>query len=113
MMASFAEHLNEFRRVSCVHPIHGWDSRENWHCELHTFFMIRCGVQHSPDIYLNGKAEAVCACPFLQSWDDTVGHVIFEMFGNCPDHRNILLMNNLAYGVKGFQGRMYCVVRGW
>jgi len=112
---SIVDKINAFRVSNGVAPIRYFDRLESDHCLAHALYMAGLDEPcHTPDYFLNGKGEAVGAHSCINSVVDTVGHIIFEQFGKSDKgHREILLNNNIAYGVYTCNSMVYFVVRSW
>lgn len=112
MLKSF---INEFRN-SCGKPSVSFDDyQENQYCLWHCLYMANIqNCCHTPDFFLCGKSEAVAVMPFFyHNYEDVLHKVVFEGFANSPEHKKVLLSDNLACGFYDYSYNVFVTIRGW
>ena len=106
--------INDFRIKNGKAPFYHWNPVENNHCEAHCWAMQRVGgLYHTSNIFLHDKAEAIAVCQWDEDLSTTISKIIWNIFGNSPGHKNVLLMDNLSYGIAIFNYQVYMTIRGW
>ena len=106
--------INEFRQINSKKPIENWNRTLDDHCLSHTLAMINKGeIYHAPRDYLKNYDEIVWRCDFMNTWDETFRHLIFELIGKSEEHKKILLESQeLGYGVMSDKNKVYITIRG-
>jgi len=108
--------INEFRAQYGVGPANFSDSQEDQHCLCHCWYMSKIqGCCHAPGYFYPGKAEAVGRGSFYRDTRESVALIIFgeQGFRTSPEHRDILLMPNIACAFCQDNWMVYVTVRGW
>jgi len=109
-----AKLINDFRQQNGRPPIHNWNTVDNDHCQAHCLAMVNHNfLYHAEEYYRPGKAEAVGVAWWDYNLEMSVARIIWGYFANSPGRKNILLMNNLAYGVVVHNWQVYLTIRGW
>ena len=106
--------INEFRAKYGKGPAEYWNRVLDDHCLSHTLAMINSAkVYHAPKDYLKDYGEIVWRCDFMNTWDETFRHLIFELIGKSEEHKKILLESQeLGYGVMSDKNKVYITIRG-
>ena len=106
--------INEFRESCGKEPVKYWNRVLDDHCLSHVLAMINSGeVYHAPRDYLRGYDEIVWRCDFMNTWDETFRHLIFELIGKSEEHKKILLESQeLGYGIMADKNRIFITIRG-
>ena len=93
--------LNEFRTQNNVSPAKIDDWEENQNCLFHCHYMARIQeICHAPE-YLRQRegyilSEACGGRNFAHNPNETLRLIIFEQLGKSSEHREIMLMDNIA-----------------
>jgi hypothetical protein len=118
--------INEFRKQNGRPPVSFDDYIENQYCFWHCHYMAR--IQeccHAPENLRNGKAEAVGGRGIFHDPYDTLRAIVFGApdetgkitggFANSPEHREIILMDNLAgaFHMDFMNHFVFVTIRGW
>jgi len=103
--------INEFRELNGKNRVNVHNS---FNCEQHCWAMIAVeNLYHAEPCYLNGWREAIAKSNYWGNWSELERCMIFEVLGNSPEHKDILLNSSeLVYGVINFGGNVYLTIRG-
>ena len=106
--------INEFRAKHSKGPVEYWNRILDDYCTQHCIAMINSGeVYHAPRDYLKDYSEIVWRCDFMNTWDETFRHLIFELIGKSEEHKRILLESQeLGYGIMADQDKVFITIRG-
>jgi len=106
--------INQFRQINGKEPVRNWNRVLDDHCLSHVLAMINSGkLYHAPEYYRKGYGEAVACCDFITDWETTLRCLIFDVIGNSPEHREILLESQeIGYGIMSDKNRVFITIRG-
>jgi uncharacterized protein YkwD len=109
------EAINDFRSENGKGRIFSWNERENEFCVLHSLYMANNKISdHTPFCFLLHRAEILSVCDFMFNFRDTIRYMIFNLFGESPEHKEILLNSErLSYGVIVDNGKVYLTIRSY
>ena len=109
------EAINDFRSENGKGRIFSWNERENEFCVLHSLYMANTGIfEHTPFCFRLHRAEILAVENFMFNFRDTIRHMIWNIFGESEQHRNILLNSErLSYGVIVDKGKVYLTIRSY
>ena len=108
--------INELRRNNGKPHIYTIDSVECYNCLLHCLHMARiCGLEHSPEHFRQGKAEAIAKCNYIyNNARDIIRYMVLNLLANSPGHKNILISySHYAYYFYVNNYQAYLTVRAW
>jgi len=106
--------INEFRESCSKEPVKYWNKILSDFCLTHSIAMVNSGkLYHAPEYYRRGYSEAVACCDFITDWETTLRCLIFDVIGNSPEHREILLESQeIGYGIMSDKNRVFITIRG-
>lgn len=106
--------INEYRTKNGKEPMWNWDGLVSDYCTGHSIAMAnRNEIYHAEPCFLNGWGEAVAMSYCLPTWNDTMRHLIFKVFGESQEHKNIILNSEtLAYGFITSNNKIFITIRG-
>ena len=106
--------FNEFRQINGKEPVRNWNRVLDDHCLSHVLAMLNLGnLYHTPEHYLKDYSEIVACCDFRNNWGETFRYLIYEVIGNSPDHREVLLESQeIGYGIMSDKNKVFITIRG-
>jgi len=108
------EVINEFREQNGKPRVDNWNRVVSDYCTAHCWAMVsKGGLYHTEDCYLQDWSEAIAECDCFADWSCMERALIFDILGNSPEHRDVLLNSSeMAYGIVMFRYKVFLTIRG-